>query len=145
VPLPVVDNALLAARIATVRDAVTRIRSVLPESADAFIVDRTVREVVAMNLLVGIQGCLDLAAHWLADAGWEVPATYAEVFGALARHDVIPRDLATRLSAAAGFRNLVAHQYGVLDWRRVHAFAASDLTALDAFCAALAARQGGTA
>ena len=140
-----VDSAFLAARIAAVRDAAARVRSVLPESPDAFIGDRTVREVVAMNLLVGIQGCVDLAAHWLADAGWEVPATYAEAFAALARHDVIPRELATRLSAAAGFRNLVAHQYGVLDWRRVHAFAASDLTALDEFCAALAARHGGDA
>ena len=53
-------------------------------------------------------------------------------------HGVIPRELGTRLAPAAAFRNLVAHQYGVLDWRRVHALAASDLDDLDAFCAALA-------
>jgi uncharacterized protein YutE (UPF0331/DUF86 family) len=140
----VVDSALLAARIASVRDAVARVRTVLPETADAFVDDRTAREVVAINLLVGIQACVDLAAHWLADAGWEVPTTYGEVFAAPARHDVIPQELARRLSAAAGFRNLLAHQYGVLDWRRVHALASTDLTALDEFCAALAARGSGT-
>ena len=78
--------------------------------------------------------------HWLADAGWDMPATYADVFGALAQHDVIPPELATRLSAAAAFRNLVAHQYGVLDWRRVYALAGSDLGDLDVFCATLAGR-----
>jgi uncharacterized protein YutE (UPF0331/DUF86 family) len=45
-----------------------------------------------------------------------------------------------RLASAAAFRNLVAHQYGVLDLRRVYALAASDLGDLDAFCATLARR-----
>jgi uncharacterized protein YutE (UPF0331/DUF86 family) len=136
----VVDSTLLAAKIATVHDATSRVRAVLPSSADAFAVDRTAREVVTLNLFVAIQACLDLASHWLADAGWEMPGTYADVFAALARHGVIPRGLATRLAAAAAFRNLVAHQYGVLDWRRVYALASSGLGDLEAFCAALAGR-----
>jgi uncharacterized protein YutE (UPF0331/DUF86 family) len=101
--------------------------------------------VVTLNLFVAIQACLDLAAHWLADAGWDMPGTYADVFAALAQHGVIPRELATRLAAAAAFRNLVAHQYGALDWRRVYALAASDLGDVDAFCAALAERARGQA
>lgn len=143
-PQPVVDSALLAAKIAAIRDATARVRAVLPASADVFIADRTAREVVTLNLFVAIQACLDLAAHWLADAGWDMPATYADVFGALTQHGVIPRELATRLAGAAAFRNLVAHQYGALDWRRVYALAGSDLGDLDAFCATLAdrAREG---
>jgi len=113
---------------------------VLPASPEAFAADRTAREIVTLNVFVAIQGCLDLAAHWLADAGWEVPGTYADVFTTLAQHRVIPHELATRLAAAAAFRNLVAHQYGILDWRRVYALAASDLGDLDTFCAALAHR-----
>ena len=87
-----------------------------------------------------IQDCLDLAAHWLADAGWEMPETYADVFESLARHGVIPREIAERLKGAAAFPNLVAHQYGVLDWARVHGLATSELGDLDAFCAILADR-----
>lgn len=135
-----VDKVLLAERIAAVRDATARIRSVLPASPDAFVQDRTAREVVTLNLFVAIQTCLDLASHWLADAGWDVPGTYGDIFVALAEHGVLERGLAARLSAASGFRNLIAHQYGVVDWRRVYAVAASDLTDLDAFCAALAAK-----
>jgi uncharacterized protein YutE (UPF0331/DUF86 family) len=136
----VVDSAVISARIAAVTDATARVRAILPATADAFVGDRNAREIVILNLFVAIQGCLDLATHWLADAGWEMPGRYADVFAALAHHSVIPHDLATRLVEAAGFRNLVAHQYAVIDARRVYAIATSDLDDLDAFCAILARR-----
>lgn len=94
-----------------------------------------------LNLFVGIQACLDLATHWLADEGWDVPRAYGEIFLALADHGVIPHPLALRMVAAAGLRNLVAHQYGVLDWARLHAVVSSpQLEDLEQFCAALAGR-----
>ena len=136
-----VDRPLLAKRLATVRDAVARIRTVLPPSREAFEADRTAREVVVLNLFVAIQACLDLAAHWLADEGWDVPQRYGEIFLGLADHGVIPRPLALRLAAATGLRNLVAPQYGALEWARVYATASSSyLDDLGAFCAALAAK-----
>lgn len=112
----------------------------LPPSPEAFQADRTAREVVVLNLFVAIQTCLDLAAHWLADEGWDVPQRYGEIFLTLADHGVIARPLALRLVGAAGLRNLVAHQYGTMDWQRLHATASSPaLDDLEAFCAALAA------
>jgi uncharacterized protein YutE (UPF0331/DUF86 family) len=135
----VVDRSLLAKQVATVRDAVARIRAVLPQSRAAFEADRTAREVVVLNLFIAIQACLTLAAHWLADEGWDVPQRYGEIFLALADHDVIARPLALRLVAAAGLRNLVAHQYGALDWARLYATASSsEMDDLETFCAAIA-------
>jgi uncharacterized protein YutE (UPF0331/DUF86 family) len=61
----------------------------------------------------------------------------------LADHGVVPRPLALRLVGAAGLRNLVAHQYGALEWARLYAVASSsELDDLEAFCAALAAKLG---
>jgi uncharacterized protein YutE (UPF0331/DUF86 family) len=136
----VVDRPLLAKQVAIVRDAVARIRAVLPESTEAFEADRTAREVVILNLFVAVQACLDVATHWIADEGWDVPQRYGEIFLALADHGIVPRPLALRLVAAAGLRNLVAHQYGVLDWARVYRAASADLDDLEAYCATLAAR-----
>jgi uncharacterized protein YutE (UPF0331/DUF86 family) len=133
-----VDRAVLAAKIAVVRDAVDRIRAVLPPTTEAFLADRTSREVVVLNLFVAVQECVSLAAHWLADEGRDVPATYGELFRRLGEHGVIPGDLAARLSAASGFRNLVAHQYGVLDWARVHTLASDHVKDLVTFCETLA-------
>jgi uncharacterized protein YutE (UPF0331/DUF86 family) len=123
----VVDATVVAAKVAAIRDAVGRIRSTLPPDAAAFEADRTAREVVILNLFVALQETVSLATHWLADAGLDVPGTYREIFLDLSGRGLIPTDLAQRLAAAAGFRNLVAHQYGVLDPRRVHQMAASEL------------------
>ena len=138
-----VDSALLAKKIAAVRDAVARIRAVLPETEAEFQADRTAREIVILNLFVALQECLALATHWIADEGWDVPQSFKETFGHLAEHGVVPRDLAKRLGAAAGLRNLVAHQYGIIDPSRIYAIAALDLDDLLAFCEALARRAGG--
>jgi uncharacterized protein YutE (UPF0331/DUF86 family) len=89
---------------------------------------------------VALQECVSLAAHWLADEGLVVPPTYGEVFRSLGERDIVPVDLAARLAAAFGFRNLVAHRYGALDWARVHAMASEDLDDLLTFCIALARR-----
>ena len=129
-----VDRTIAAAKVAAIRDAVDRIRRTLPPDPRVFEADRTVREVVILNLFVALQETVSLATHWLADAGLDVPGSYREIFLALAGRGTIPRELAQRLASAAGFRNLVAHQYGVLDPLRVHAMAASELGDLLAFC-----------
>jgi len=133
-----VDEAILAEKIASVRDAVARIREVLPPERESFRADRTVREVVILNLFVALQDCLSLAAHWLSDAGLDVPQSYAQVLLRLGERGVVAPDLAARLAAASGLRNLVAHRYGALDWDRIHEIASTRLDDTLAFCEALA-------
>ena len=137
-----VDRSLLARKVAAIRDAVTRIRSVLPPTAEAFSSDRTIREVVTFNLFLALQEAIALAAHWLADEGRTVPSSYAEVFAVLGEAGVVEASLAARLRAAAGLRNLVAHQYGVLNFDRVFLVARDDLDDLLTFCQQLALRAG---
>jgi len=126
----VVDSYVLARSLADVRDAVARIRAVLPADPASFERDRTAREVVVLNLFVALQNCLTVATHWLADAKLDVPAGYREALLALRDRGVLQADLAERLAAAAGLRNLIAHRYGVLDWRRVHDVASTRLADL---------------
>jgi uncharacterized protein YutE (UPF0331/DUF86 family) len=136
----VVDAAVLAWKVAAIRDAVGRIREVLPETPQAFLADRTAREVVTFNLFLALQDTIALATHWLADEGVAVPDTYGDIFSTLAGRGVIDTALGDRLRAAAGLRNLVAHQYGVLDFTRVHAVARAELDDLLTFCDELATR-----
>jgi uncharacterized protein YutE (UPF0331/DUF86 family) len=70
-----VDNTLLAAKIAAVRDAAARVGEMLPPDRTQFFANRTAREVVLLNLFVAMQECMSLAAHWLADEGLDVPPT----------------------------------------------------------------------
>jgi uncharacterized protein YutE (UPF0331/DUF86 family) len=133
-----VDRVVLAAKLAAIRDAVARIREVLPETPGALAADRTAREVITLNLFFALQEAISLATHWLADEGCEVPQSYGDVFTALGKRGVIAVDLAARLRSAAGVRNLIAHRYAALDVERLYSFAASDLDDLTRFCATLA-------
>ena len=126
-----------------IRDAVERVRDVLPSDGAAFTANRDAREVVALNLLIAIQEAIDLAAHWIADAGLVVPGTHRELFTRLADRGVIPADLGSRLAAASGMRNIIAHQYGTVDWSRVHAAASSGLVDLEALCNEMARQTHG--
>ena len=140
-----IDRPVVARGIAAVRDAAARIREVLPDEPAELAADRTIREVVVLNLFVAVQECLSLATHWLADEGRRVPATYAEVFRALADHHVIDPGLGSRMAAAAGLRNLIAHRYGDLDWERVHDIGSHHLSDLLEFCESLQRLMAGEA
>jgi uncharacterized protein YutE (UPF0331/DUF86 family) len=133
-----VDKGVLARKLAAIRDAVARIREVLPASEEAFREDRTAREVVILNLFIALQEAIALATHWVADEGWNVPQSYGEAFAALADRDVLDRALAQRLRAASGLRNLIAHQYGAIDLRRIFDLASNDTVDLLSFCQQLA-------
>ncbi len=133
-----VDKAILAAKLAAIRDAVARVREVLPASPEAFATDRTAREVVTLNVFVALQEAIGLAMHWVADQGWSVPHSHGEVFTVLGERNVVDPQLARRLRSAAGLRNLIAHQYGVLKVDRVFAIASHELDDLLAFCGQIA-------
>lgn len=133
-----VDEAVLAKKLAAIRDAVARIRDVLPGSAEAFREDRTAREIVILNLFIALQEAIALATHWLADEGWDVPQSYGDAFAALADRHILVPDLAHRLRAASGLRNLIAHQYGAVDAGRIFDLASNDVEDLLSFCQQLA-------
>ena len=129
-----VDEAVLAKKLAAIRDAVTRIREVLPDSVQALRENRTAREVVILNLFISLQEAIAVATHWLADEGWDVPQSYGEAFTVLADRHILEQKLAQRLRAASGLRNLIAHQYGAVDVDRIFALASNEIEDLLSFC-----------
>jgi uncharacterized protein YutE (UPF0331/DUF86 family) len=64
------------------------------------------RQAVKYTLQESIEACLDIANHIIASEGLGRPDDYAEYFPCLARHDIIPDDLAAKLADMARFRNI---------------------------------------
>jgi uncharacterized protein YutE (UPF0331/DUF86 family) len=135
------DDRLLETKLGRLRARVERARAKLPASREEFESSTDTQEIVSFNLLLAVQEALDLAAHWIADAGWEVPTTAREHFEILAAHDVVQRDLARDLASCAGARNLIAHAYGTLDFGRLYTEAPSALSTLERFAAVLAQKS----
>ncbi|MDO8794868.1 MAG: DUF86 domain-containing protein [Vicinamibacterales bacterium] len=86
--------------------------------------------------------CIDLSAHWVADAGWGAPDDAGSTFDVLAERRAIDRELADGLRLAAGLRNRIAHGYAMLEYRRVQTESQAGVPALRRFLAAVAREAG---
>jgi uncharacterized protein YutE (UPF0331/DUF86 family) len=62
-----------------------------------------------------LEACLDAAHHVVADRGLGVPASNADAFRLLGRAGVLDADLAEVMAGAAGFRNVLVHDYAEVD------------------------------
>jgi len=100
---------------------------------------RDTQHMVLRALYVAAQAAVDLAMHLGADAGLAPVATYQEAFRRLADGGLLERDLAERLAAWAGFRNVLAHSYASVSYDRAYD-ALSEIPDLERFAGVVAAR-----
>ncbi len=111
----------LNARVSRLRVALMRLRKLggmrSELEAEPLLVDSAER-----NLQVAIEALLDIGSHIIAAKGWSLPSTYAEIGEILGRHGVLKGDLAARLSALAGLRNVLVHLYSEVDRERILMF-----------------------
>jgi len=104
---------------------------------DAYLADRQGILASKYLLINVIEDALAVANHVVASEGYRSPGDYADSFRVLEEHGLLSGDLAERLAAAAGFRNLLVHEYARIDDRRVHAFLTEGVDDLRAFAAAV--------
>ncbi|MFW6039750.1 MAG: type VII toxin-antitoxin system HepT family RNase toxin [Gemmatimonadota bacterium] len=104
---------------------------------DTYLADREGILASRYLLINVIEDALAVANHVIASEGYRSPGDYADSFRVLEERGLLPDDGADRLSVAAGFRNLVVHEYARIDDRRVHVFLTDGLDDLRAFAAAV--------
>jgi uncharacterized protein YutE (UPF0331/DUF86 family) len=138
----VVRREVVASKVGRARAWLNDAAPPLLGPQDAYLADPQRRDVALFYLFLAIQECIDLAAHWVADAGWSQPDDAPSAFDVLAERGVIERETATALRAAAGLRNRIAHGYAMLDYARVHREAQNGIPALRAFLVAITTAAG---
>ncbi len=95
--------------------------------------DRDRRNMVLHALLVSIQASIDIANHLVAASTSRRPETYRESFAILCDEGLIPKDLGTRLSDLAGFRNVLVHLYCRLNLDEVYGMLQNDLPVVNQY------------
>lgn len=73
--------------------------------------DWTHQDALVLNLLRACEAAIDLAMHEVAKRGLGVPQTSREAFALLKEAGVLPADVAQRMQAMVGFRNIAVHSY----------------------------------
>jgi len=137
-----VRRDVAGARIARATNWLTDAAAIFDRSDSEFAAATKDRDLAIFYLFLTLQECVDLAAHWVADAGWGAPDDAGSTFDVLAERGAIERPLAEVLRRATGLRNRIAHGYAMLDYARVRAEAREGVPALKAFLAAVAREAG---
>jgi uncharacterized protein YutE (UPF0331/DUF86 family) len=88
-------------------------------------------------ILECVQACLDFAFHVCAWNKLPAPASYKEVFTILAEHDLLDRELASKMENWVGLRNLIMHTYEKIDDRLLHEIVKRDLDNFTTFIKAV--------
>ena len=137
-----VRSDVAAARVARGQAWLADAARIFDRPADAFLADPRDRDLALFYLFLAIEECIDLAAHWVADAGWAPPDDAGSTFDVLAQQGVINQRAADTLRAAVGLRNRIAHGYAMLDYRRVQTEAREGVPVLRAFFEVVARAAG---
>jgi uncharacterized protein YutE (UPF0331/DUF86 family) len=70
---------------------------------------------IKYTFVTAIEACIDVAQHVCASEGWGPPETNGDAMALLGRHGVLGPALADALRRAVGFRNVLVHDYVVVD------------------------------
>ena len=79
------------------------------------------------NLIVAIEGAMDICHSIVARAGGRAPQDHADCFQILGELNFLKEELVERLKRMAKFRNLLVHLYWKVDDRKVYSILKEDL------------------
>ena len=79
------------------------------------------------NLIVVIEGAIDICNHIVAKTGGRAPCDYADCFAILGELGILSGQLIERLKKMAKFRNLLVHLYWQVDNRTVYGIIRKDI------------------
>jgi uncharacterized protein YutE (UPF0331/DUF86 family) len=135
----VTDADLVEKKLAVIETCVADIERLADPARLA--TDLREERFVEHTLQIAIQATLDVASHIVSDERLGEPRSNRELFTLLQRASWLPADLATTLSAMAGFRNVLVHGYDTVDLDIVRDVVMHRLGDLLAFVAAVRGRM----
>src|SRR5262249_226191 len=100
--------------------------------------EETMQFAVQYVFILAIQCCLDIGEHIIAAQGLRTPGDNRDVFRVLGEAKILTKRFTERFMAAAGFRNLLVHEYLRVDLVKVYRHLQKDLRAFESFGRAIA-------
>lgn len=95
------------------------LRARAAQDRDALRADEERLSGLKYRFVTALETLVNISQHLCASEGWGPPRSNGDSVRLLGRHGVIDDELADRLAAAVGFRNVLVHQYAEVDDARV--------------------------
>jgi uncharacterized protein YutE (UPF0331/DUF86 family) len=132
-----IDTSLIVAKASKVQSHLGRVRDKRSVSLDEFLTDLDRQESILFNLQMAVQNCIDMAGHIISDQDLGVAGSTNEMFYMLQEGGYLTPKLTEKMVAAVGFRNLIVHEYGNIDLRKVYQIAHHDIEDLEHYLKAI--------
>lgn len=128
-----IDRKAITERIREIERRRSLLEDYAEMSYEEFVSDFSTYELAIRHLQVAIQACIDIGKHITAVKNFEPAPQSSQVFTVLARHRVIGKELAKRLNAAGGTRNVIVHSYLEIDLSIIYDIIRKDLPDFEQF------------
>ncbi len=98
-----------------------------------FLSDEIIQKAIERLLQQAIEAVLDISDHIISDKGLKKGQDYKDSILILGEHRILPQKFADHLAKAAGFRNILVHDYIDLDTEKVFQHFKEDIKDLQIF------------
>lgn len=92
-----------------------------------FLSDSNKVDSAKYNLIIAIEGAIDICNHIVARAGGRAPRDHADCFAILGELKMFPDEFVEKLKRMAKFRNLLVHLYWKVDDEKVYEILKDDI------------------
>lgn len=137
-----IDKNVILDKASGIDRHLKRIESKRNIALDEFLNDMDLQDILLFNLQVAIQNCIDMASHIISDENLGIAGSTSEIFYLLQENDYINAELTGKVIGAVGLRNLLVHEYGNLDLKKVYKIIQNDTNDLREFIASVLKKCG---
>ena len=108
-------NGKLSDKIKELEQYLDELSSILPNSLDEYKANFEKKAACERYFEKIIEAIVDVSFLIISEKGLKIPEEDKEAFDILMQENILSAELAQRLKDAKGMRNILAHQYGVVD------------------------------
>lgn len=120
-----------------IKESLLALREAASKGKEEILNDSILLSSIKYNLIVAIQGCIDICNHIVAKKGGRAPLDYGDCFKLMAELGILEGNLSDRLVQMAKFRNLLIHLYCEVDNERVYQILNENLLDIEKFLDAI--------
>ncbi|MFI8494121.1 DUF86 domain-containing protein [Peribacillus butanolivorans] len=107
-------NDVILNKISVIERCINRVKDVYANDPEN-LKDYTKQDSIILNIQRACESSIDLAMHIVAEQRLGLPQTSRDAFDMLQTHSIIDENIAKRLKAMVGFRNIAVHDYQTLN------------------------------
>jgi len=126
-------EGLITEKLSRLREYLDYLRAMKDTSLESFMSDFKARGAAERYLQLAIESVIDIGNEIISSLQLRRPERYREIPDILAEAKIIPSELAERIAQMIGFRNLLVHNYAVINKALEHEFLQTRLSDFESY------------